>query len=114
MIDEMTSGEPLVITFTRVVQNQAETVLAPSLARQRGPACDLSISESAPAPAPVVVEQPAERSRSPGITAGDSLGVVHRAEIPAIEQCRDDRRLRFTANARPVSCKRGGRWFFVG
>ena len=29
MIDEMKSGEPLVITFTRVVQNQAETVLAP-------------------------------------------------------------------------------------
>jgi S1-C subfamily serine protease len=59
MIDEMSAGEPLVITFTREVQNQAETLLAarPGTAvRTATRPIDIRVSA---APPPVVIEQPA-------------------------------------------------------
>jgi hypothetical protein len=60
MIDSMRAGEPLVITFTREVQNQAETLLAPlpgSTVRTATRPVDIRVST---APSPVVVGQPAE------------------------------------------------------
>jgi S1-C subfamily serine protease len=67
MIDRMRAGEPLVITFTREVQNQAETVLAPqpgTTVRTASRPIDIRVS---PAPAPVVVEQPAEVRVAPAL-----------------------------------------------
>jgi S1-C subfamily serine protease len=61
MIDRMTAGEPLVITFTREVQNQAETILAaqPGSTSIRTAARPIDIRVNA-APPPVVVGTPAE------------------------------------------------------